>query len=330
MSHHHFRRLALLRSLVLLSVCLASCTMKAQSPDEADANSRPAILGTLDKGTYSNRVIGFEIRLDPVCAIANEARAIERLHQSPQRLSLMIHCGDDTVMLSSFPLYPDEQADLRTQADPSLAGTVDGLEFSKRGDWQKMTTNGIEMLVQELAGRSDSDDAALGFYRAFLIGRRYVSILAIGPKEHRPQLSQIGTPLRIETSPAQTAAMPDLAIIAQETAFWKAYVDGNVADLSKLLLPDFTNVEQQIWNKDQVLTFVKQFHERCTLAPVRMVEPHVTFITPDIATVVYHATETPTCGTQPLSGETNISTVWLRRDGRWQMHLHTEFSVLPN
>ena len=128
---------------------------------------------------------------------------------------------------------------------------------------------------------------------------------------------------------AQNAVVPD-AIIAQETAFWKGYVDGNVADLSNLLLPEFANVEEQIWNKDQVLAFVKQFRETCTLAPVRIVDPHVSFITPDIATVVYHATETPTCGTQTLSGETNISTVWLRRDGRWQMHLHTEYSVPPN
>ena len=172
--------------------------MKAQSPIEADANSRPAILGTLDKGTYSNPVIGFEIRLDPVCAIANEARAIERLRQLPQRPSLTIRCGDDTVILSSFTLYPDEQADLRTQADPYLAGVIDTLRFRKRGDWQKMTINGTEVLVHEIAGPGE-----LGFYRGFLIGRRYVSILAIGPKEHRPQLSQIGTTLRIETSPAK-------------------------------------------------------------------------------------------------------------------------------
>src|SRR5262249_35783062 len=82
------RRLALLRSLVLLSVCLASCEMRAQSPTEADTNSRPTILGTLDKGAYSNRVIGFEIQLDPVCTITNEARAIERANQFPPRLSL--------------------------------------------------------------------------------------------------------------------------------------------------------------------------------------------------------------------------------------------------
>lgn len=118
-------------------------------------------------------------------------------------------------------------------------------------------------------------------------------------------------------------------IIAQENAFWKAYVDGNTADLSKLLLPDFTSVEQEIWNRDQVLGFVKKFHEHCTLAPVTLLDPHVTFLTPDIATLVYHATETPTCGTRTLSGDTNISSVWLRRDGRWQLHLHSEYAIPP-
>ena len=177
--------------------------MRAQSPAEADTNSRPTILGTLDKGAYSNRVIGFEIQLDPVCTITNEARAIERANQFPPRLSLTIRCGDDMVMLGSFQLFADEQADLRTQADPSLAGAIDGLRFSKRGDWQKMTTNGTEVLVQEIAGPSGSDDAALGFYRAFLIGRRYVSILAIGPKGHRPQLSKIGATLRIQAKASE-------------------------------------------------------------------------------------------------------------------------------
>ena len=129
--------------------------------------------------------------------------------------------------------------------------------------------------------------------------------------------------------PAQTANTPD-AIITQENAFWKSYGDGNATELSKLLLPDFINVEAQIWNRDQVLAFVGQFHEHCTLAPVKLVDPHVIFLTADIATLVYHATETPTCGTRTLSGETNISTVWLRRDGRWQMHLHAEYAIPPN
>ena len=60
---------------------------------------------------------------------------------------------------------------------------------------------------------------------------------------------------------AQTVDAPEV-IIAQENAFWKSYVDGNTADLSKLFLPDFTSVEEQIWNRDQVLAFVARFREQ--------------------------------------------------------------------
>jgi hypothetical protein len=126
----------------------------------------------------------------------------------------------------------------------------------------------------------------------------------------------------------QTTDTPE-TIIVQENAFWKAYADANTSDLSRLLSPDFTNVEQEIWNRDQVLAFVKEFHEHCTLAPVKLLDPRVKFLTSDIATMVYHATETPTCGTHTMSGDTNISSVRLRRDGRWQMQLHTEYAVRP-
>src|ERR1700744_5304523 len=89
---------------------------------------------------------------------------------------------------------------------------------------------------------------------------------------------------------AQTTGAPD-TIIAQENAFWKAYVEANTADLSKLFLPEFVNVEEQLMNRDQVLAFVGQFHQHCTLAPVKLLDPHVVFLSADIATLVYHATE---------------------------------------
>jgi hypothetical protein len=127
---------------------------------------------------------------------------------------------------------------------------------------------------------------------------------------------------------AQTTTASD-TIIAQENAFWKAYVNANTADLSKLFLPEFINVEEQLMNRDQVLAFVGQFHQQCSLAPVKLLDTHVVFLSADIATLVYHATETPTCGTHTMSGDTNITTVWVRRDGRWQMHLHTEYAVPP-
>jgi len=82
---------------------------------------------------------------------------------------------------------------------------------------------------------------------------------------------------------AQTAGTQD-TIITQENAFWKAYADANTADLSKLFLPEFINVEEQLMTRDQVLAFVGQFHQRCTLAPVKLLDPHVVFLSADIAT----------------------------------------------
>src|SRR5579875_670262 len=100
-------------------------------------------------------------------------------------------------------------------------------------------------------------------------------------------------------------------------------------DPRNLLAPDFTSVEQEIWDRGKVLDFVRMFFSRCSLAPVEMLDPHVTFLTPGIATVVYHPIESPTFGTHTMSGDTNISTVWVLRQGRWQMHLHTEYAVPP-
>lgn len=172
--------------------------------------------------------------------------------------------------------------------------------------------NRLRLLIGSCRINECNGDSAMGLVYILLIRYRWVLTLFF-----------LSLPLL-----AQTANTPD-EIIAQENAFWKAYTDGNVRDLSNLLPPDFVNVEAEIWNRDQVLTFVKQFHQKCTLAPVRVVDPRVTFLTPGIATLVYHATETPTCGDRTMSGETNISTVWLRHDGRWQMHLHTEYAVPP-
>ena len=103
--------------------------------------------------------------------------------------------------------------------------------------------------------------------------------------------------LLLPTSPllAQTADRSDM-IIVKENAFWAAYVEGNTSDLSKLLLPGFVNVEEQIQNREQVLEFVKEFHSHCTLAPVKILDPSVSFLGPEVATIVYHSVEAPTCG----------------------------------
>ena len=200
-SVRNFRRGTLLPRFLILSVFIVPCAVRAQSPAVADTPSRPAILGSLEKGKYINRLIGFELQLDPACTFADEDHAIAWSTQLPQRLSLSLRCGDNLVVLSSFPLYADEQVNLRRDAQPSLQGAMDGGGFKKRGGWHNEAAGGTEVLVQELVRRGDSGQE-LGFYYAFMIGRRYVSILAVGPEANRRELGQATATLRIEPSPA--------------------------------------------------------------------------------------------------------------------------------
>jgi hypothetical protein len=129
-----------------------------------------------------------------------------------------------------------------------------------------------------------------------------------------------------QTALAQSTPKP-ADILAAENLFWTNYTSGNTAGLSKQLAPDFTSMEQERWNRDQVLNFVGMFFKQCSLAPVKLVAPKVIFLTPAIATLTYHAIESPTCAGRTMSGDTNISTVWVLRDGRWLMHLHTEYAI---
>src|SRR4029077_20204291 len=94
--------------LLLLSALLIPCATKAQSP-ASDTATRPAILGSLQKGKYSNPIIGFDLQLDPACTFADEARAIAWSAQFSQRLSLALRCGDNLFLLSSFPVHADEK-----------------------------------------------------------------------------------------------------------------------------------------------------------------------------------------------------------------------------
>ncbi|SEG13067.1 protein of unknown function [Bryocella elongata] len=119
------------------------------------------------------------------------------------------------------------------------------------------------------------------------------------------------------------------AVLAAERLFWTNYTSANTAGLAKQFTPDFRNVEQETWDGPQVLHFVSVFFKQCTLAPVKIREPKVVFLTPTIATLTYRAIESPSCQGKTMSGDTNISTVWVLQQGQWKMHLHTEYAVPP-
>jgi hypothetical protein len=182
----------------LFSALLVPCAAKAQSP-ASDAVIRPAILGSLEKGKYSNPIIGFELQLDPACTFADETQAIAWSTQFSQRLSLALRCGDDLFLLSSFPVHADEKINLKRDAQVSLQGAMDVGGFKKHGGWENRTVSGTEVLVQELSRHGDSGQE-LGFYHAFMVGRRYVSILTIGPEANKAELTQATAKLRIKST----------------------------------------------------------------------------------------------------------------------------------
>lgn len=180
----------------VLSALLISSVGAAQSATTPAVHSRPPILGTLDKGKYSNPMIGFELQLDAACTFVKEDQAIAWSTQFRQRLNLSIVCGNELVLLNSYPLHADEKLNLKRDAEVSLQGAMDGGGFKRHGHWQSHTTGGTEVLIQELVRQGDSGQE-LGFYHAFMVGQRYVSILAIGPEANRGALSQTSGNLSI-------------------------------------------------------------------------------------------------------------------------------------
>ena len=184
-----------LRMLMVAAFVLPGAA-NAQSPGPCTA-SRPAILGGLEEGKYSNPKIGFEIELDRACTFVDEVRAIAWSTQFSERLNAALRCGDNLYLLSSFPLHADETTNLKRDAGVSLQGVMDGGGFKKHGGWETRTVSGTEVLVQELSRRGESGQE-VGFYHAFMAGRRYVSILAIGPEGKKAELGQTTAKVRIK------------------------------------------------------------------------------------------------------------------------------------
>jgi hypothetical protein len=114
-------------------------------------------------------------------------------------------------------------------------------------------------------------------------------------------------------------------IIAREIALQKSEIDLNFAALEKLMVPEYFELSRSFMNRDQAFAMLRRMSELgCGMQPVKMKDARVTLLSPDIATVVYRATQTGTCNSRTFSIEANIVTLWVQRDGRWQAEMHSE------
>jgi hypothetical protein len=124
-----------------------------------------------------------------------------------------------------------------------------------------------------------------------------------------------------DTAPSSAAK----DIIAKEIALQKSEIDFNFTALEKLMAPEYVELSQSFMNRDQVFAMLRRVSESgCRVQPIQMKDARVTFLSPDIATVVYRATQTGTCYSRTYSVGANISTLWIQRDGRWQAAMHSE------
>jgi hypothetical protein len=114
-------------------------------------------------------------------------------------------------------------------------------------------------------------------------------------------------------------------IIAQELLLQRYEIEFNFAGMEKLMLPDFIELSESIKNRDQVLAGLRRVSESgCRVQPIKMKNARVAFLSPEIATLVYSATQTGTCYSQSLTINANVATLWVRRDGRWQAEVRSE------
>jgi len=134
-------------------------------------------------------------------------------------------------------------------------------------------------------------------------------------------------PLRAQThkGTAKSAQSAGAEVVAAEVEFQRYENTFNVAALKKLMATDAIEVQDEIMNRDRVLEILNSFRGfPCHLSPVKMEDTDVALLSPGIATIVYRASETLSCGRKSATIQGNASGVWVHKDGHWLAQIHTE------
>jgi len=114
-------------------------------------------------------------------------------------------------------------------------------------------------------------------------------------------------------------------LFIQEIKLWKALQYHDLVTFNSLLLPDFIEVEKTIQNREQILANLNT----CTLVSFNFHNHQTRMLSPDAAVIAYNANSEITCGESHLKGSYNATTVWVRRDGKWLVQIHTEIPIRP-
>jgi len=130
------------------------------------------------------------------------------------------------------------------------------------------------------------------------------------------------TPSSQESSSPQQRGGDDL--VALEQSFLNAVVSAKPDAVGEFLSADFVSVAGKIHNRVESLELVKREQQQCASQPMTVLNPQVSKLSKDVALIVYRTKVIGTCGLRKANLDLNSSSVWVHRDGKWQMQMHTE------
>ena len=135
--------------------------------------------------------------------------------------------------------------------------------------------------------------------------------------------AQASRPAASQALQAQSSSTSD-EIIANEQRFWDLVVAGDFEGMGAMLSPDFVSVSSKILERAAYVEDFRSRSQACPLQPVRLSNPQVKNVSPDVATIAYSAILATSCEGRAVKLTSSTITIWVRREGVWRMHLRTQ------
>jgi len=112
--------------------------------------------------------------------------------------------------------------------------------------------------------------------------------------------------------------------VALEQSLWQVLIAGDADALDKIMLPDFVDIAGVINTRADLLETLKHKTGACSNQGFTIDRSFANVLSDDVATIAYQLTTSKVCGERTSKIVSNMTSVWVRHDGRWQLHLHTE------
>ncbi|MEJ7813195.1 MAG: nuclear transport factor 2 family protein [Gemmatimonadaceae bacterium] len=124
-------------------------------------------------------------------------------------------------------------------------------------------------------------------------------------------------------SASATAAAPDSEIVRLERSAWDAVKAKDGAALDRITGSDYVSVDPTGIMRPKAGE-MSQMLATCETRSYSLSDFSVRSISADVALVTYKGTIDQTCGGTKAPSPANVASVWQRRNGAWQVVLHTE------